>query len=94
MCGRKDKTTSPHWSVLRLGGQSQSGIGQQVQECRWKGMQDGKGEETSSEMPEIGWLALRECVRAQCRWNSAMLVLFFFFLLFAGCGRSDRGALL
>ena len=65
MCGRKDKVMSPAWSVL--GGRS--GIGQLVQESRWNGMKDGKGEELSSELPENDWLRLRGCVRAECRWS-------------------------
>ena len=35
------------------GGRSRSGIGQQVQETRWKGMEGGKGE-LSSEVLENG----------------------------------------
>ena len=46
--GRKDKTMSPNWSVLGLGGQSRSGIAQQT---RWHGRWE-LGEEISSE-----WLA-------------------------------------
>ena len=33
---------APDWSVLGLGGRSRDGIGQQVQESRWRGMEDGE----------------------------------------------------
>ena len=44
---QEDKPMSLDWLVLGLG---RSGIGQQVQESRWKGTEDGKGEELSLEV--------------------------------------------
>ena len=66
VCGRKDIPMSPDWLVLGLG---RSGIGQQLEESRCKGMEDGKGEEILSEVPANGWLWLWDYVR---RWRGCL----------------------
>lgn len=57
-CVAERTTMSP---VLRLRGRR---IGQQAQETRRECTGDGDGEELSLEVPDNGWPALRECVRA------------------------------
>ena len=41
--GRKEKTALPDWSFLELRGRTRNGIGQQVQESRWEGLENGGG---------------------------------------------------
>ena len=55
--GRKEKTALPDWSFLELRGRTRNGIGQQVQESRWEGLENGGGE-LSSKVPDCGRLFL------------------------------------
>ena len=62
-----------------------------MQESGRKGMEVRKGEGLSLEVQENGWLGLRECVRAKCRWSSAKFVFFLsLFLFLAIWGEGDK----